>query len=216
MSLSGICVSFGLLVMAAYIHTKDLGINVEAFEWIPITSFSFVILSASLGVLTLPFLVISETMPEKVSSIGFFFGWMWAVANYSIWFADQKFRYINLHEPVVGVLFHHHQIVPISGWVAWHAWMHDFVLDLLDCGRHFHPTVCARNEREKFRWNHEADELSTASSSYCDWKRRERHRNDADCHSTLECEWFENRSLWSMKICIYRRHSRQISFNLEM
>lgn len=46
------------------------GVDVRPFNWIPITSFSFIIFVASLGVLTIPFLVISELMPEKLKNFG--------------------------------------------------------------------------------------------------------------------------------------------------
>lgn len=56
----------GLTILGTYSYLKTLGYTLESFTWIPITSFSFVIFIASWGVLTLPFLVISEIMPEKV------------------------------------------------------------------------------------------------------------------------------------------------------
>lgn len=41
----------------------------DSVSWISVTSFSVAIFSSSVGVLTLPFLVISEVMPEKVSIV---------------------------------------------------------------------------------------------------------------------------------------------------
>lgn len=49
---------------------KSWNLDVKAFSWVPITSFSFVIFIASWAVLTLPFLVISEVMPEKLKDFG--------------------------------------------------------------------------------------------------------------------------------------------------
>lgn len=49
---------------------KSHGYEVESFNWVPICSFSFTIFIASWGVLTLPFLVISEVMPEKLKNFG--------------------------------------------------------------------------------------------------------------------------------------------------
>lgn len=49
---------------------KTWGYNVESFSWVPIASFSFVIFIASFAILTLPFLVISEVMPEKLKDFG--------------------------------------------------------------------------------------------------------------------------------------------------
>lgn len=42
----------------------------ETYNWIPLVSFSFVLFIASLAVLTLPFIVISELMPEKLKEFG--------------------------------------------------------------------------------------------------------------------------------------------------
>lgn len=47
---------------------KVLGHDMTPYGWIPIASFSFVIFIASWGVLTLPFLVMSEILPEKVNT----------------------------------------------------------------------------------------------------------------------------------------------------
>lgn len=38
----------------------------DGWSWIPVASFSFCIFIASWGILTLPFLVIAELMPQKV------------------------------------------------------------------------------------------------------------------------------------------------------
>uniref|UniRef100_A0A336LKQ0 CSON010693 protein n=1 Tax=Culicoides sonorensis TaxID=179676 RepID=A0A336LKQ0_CULSO len=58
--------SLGLAVLGTYINMDAMGVELSAFKWIPLVSFSFVIFIASWGVLTLPFLVLSEIMPEKV------------------------------------------------------------------------------------------------------------------------------------------------------
>lgn len=44
--------------------------NVETYNWIPIASFSFVLFTASLAILTLPFTVIGEIMPESIKEFG--------------------------------------------------------------------------------------------------------------------------------------------------
>lgn len=56
----------GLTGLATYMYFKSLGINVTSYAWVPILCFSFSIFIASFGVLNLPFLVITEIMPEKV------------------------------------------------------------------------------------------------------------------------------------------------------
>lgn len=67
---STIGTALGLAALGAYTMLKTLGYNVESFSWVPIVSFSFVIFIASFAILTLPFLVISEVMPEKLKDFG--------------------------------------------------------------------------------------------------------------------------------------------------
>lgn len=69
-SFSAFGTGIGLTVLGAYSYCKLLGIDVSMFSYVPVTSFSFVIFLASCGVLTLPFVVISEVLPEKIRPIG--------------------------------------------------------------------------------------------------------------------------------------------------
>lgn len=59
---------------------KSWQYDVDAFNWVPVASFSFVIFIASWAVLTLPYLVISEIMPEEIKDFGMSFcgtvGWI--------------------------------------------------------------------------------------------------------------------------------------------
>lgn len=55
-----------LLVLGLYTYLKSLGVNVDGLGWIPVVSFGLVLFIASCGVLPLPFVVISEIIPEKV------------------------------------------------------------------------------------------------------------------------------------------------------
>ncbi len=66
--------SLGLLVFGGYSHLQYVGINLTVISWVPLASFSFTIFIANLGVLTLPFLVVSELVPQKV-------GWIFMVFN---------------------------------------------------------------------------------------------------------------------------------------
>ena len=65
-SVSAIGTAIGLVTLGTYVMLKSWGYEVDSFNWIPIASFSFVIFIASLGVLNLPFVVISEIMPENI------------------------------------------------------------------------------------------------------------------------------------------------------
>ncbi|XP_064541797.1 facilitated trehalose transporter Tret1 [Drosophila montana] len=63
----GICLS--QVVMASHSYLKVLGYDTAGFDWVPIAAFSFMLFIASWGLLTLPFLVISEIMPPKIRSM---------------------------------------------------------------------------------------------------------------------------------------------------
>ncbi|XP_055302940.1 uncharacterized protein LOC129568722 [Sitodiplosis mosellana] len=58
--------ALGLTVLGVYMSLKSSGYPVEAFYWLPVTCFSFVIFVAALGILSIPFIVLAEIMPEKV------------------------------------------------------------------------------------------------------------------------------------------------------
>ncbi|XP_067626049.1 facilitated trehalose transporter Tret1-like [Eurosta solidaginis] len=63
-------VALGHLIFGTYIYLNLLGYNVQDFAWIPVASFSLTILIANLGLVSLPYLVISEIMPPKLRSLG--------------------------------------------------------------------------------------------------------------------------------------------------
>lgn len=60
----------GLSTLGVFSYLKVNNYPVESFSWVPIASFSFVIFIVNWAVFTLPFLVISEIMPEKLKSFG--------------------------------------------------------------------------------------------------------------------------------------------------
>lgn len=64
--MSAVATSFGLVGLGTYMYMKSIGYPLEAFGWVPIACFSFGVFFAYLGIITLPFLVISEILPEKV------------------------------------------------------------------------------------------------------------------------------------------------------
>lgn len=69
-AVSAIGTALGLITLGVYMMLKTWGYEVESYNWIPIASFSFVLFIASWAVLTLPFLVIPEIMPEKLKEFG--------------------------------------------------------------------------------------------------------------------------------------------------
>lgn len=52
---------------------KSWQYDVDAFNWIPVASFSFVIFIASWGILSLPFVIIPEILPENLKNFGMTF-----------------------------------------------------------------------------------------------------------------------------------------------
>lgn len=66
LSFSATGTGLGLCTLGGYTLLKSIGYSLDGLSWLPIASFSFCIFIASWGVLTLPFMVIAEIMPEKV------------------------------------------------------------------------------------------------------------------------------------------------------
>lgn len=67
---SSIGTALGLITLGTYMMLKSWQYDVESFNLIPLISFSFVIFMASLAILTIPFLVISEIMPDNLKDFG--------------------------------------------------------------------------------------------------------------------------------------------------
>ncbi|KAH8403341.1 hypothetical protein KR222_011076 [Zaprionus bogoriensis] len=66
--ISGVGACLSQLSMGGYIYLKLQGYDTHAFDWLPVVAFSFMLFVASLGLLTLPFLVIAEILPAKIRS----------------------------------------------------------------------------------------------------------------------------------------------------
>ncbi|XP_017155265.1 facilitated trehalose transporter Tret1 [Drosophila miranda] len=65
---SAVGIGLGQSAMGSYSYLKVLGYDVSSFGWVPVAGFSFMLLLAASGLLTLPFLVIAEILPPKVRS----------------------------------------------------------------------------------------------------------------------------------------------------
>lgn len=59
--------SGGLAIMGLYSYLDKHGWDMQALDWVPVTSLSFVIFIASIGILPLPFVVLAEVLPQNVS-----------------------------------------------------------------------------------------------------------------------------------------------------
>lgn len=67
LTMSAAGTSLGLAVMGTYSFLDKLHLDLKLFNWVPVTSLSFVIFIASIGILPLPFVVLAEILPNKVS-----------------------------------------------------------------------------------------------------------------------------------------------------
>lgn len=57
-SISAVGIALGQTVLGVYMMLKAQGVDVSAFTWIPLGSFSFVLFLSQFGVLSLPFVVL--------------------------------------------------------------------------------------------------------------------------------------------------------------
>lgn len=67
MGISAFGTSVGLNVLGLYTLAKSQGFDVESLNWIPLVAFSFVIFIANWGLMTLPFMIVSEITHPKVN-----------------------------------------------------------------------------------------------------------------------------------------------------
>lgn len=66
-SLSG-C-TFGLSILGGYMYCSDFGYeSIKSMNWIPVTSLSIVMLASTIGIAPLPFVVMTEVVPQKVKN----------------------------------------------------------------------------------------------------------------------------------------------------
>lgn len=66
MTMSCTGTSLFFLILAAYCNLKKTGADLTGFEWVPVLCLSLVIFIASLGVISLPFVIMTELLPNKV------------------------------------------------------------------------------------------------------------------------------------------------------
>lgn len=78
---------------------KSQQYDVEAFNWIPVASFSFIIFIASFAILNLPFLVISELMPDKVKdlNVSLCIGLLWTLSFIVVKYLPLMIEAIGFH-----------------------------------------------------------------------------------------------------------------------
>lgn len=65
--ISGSGCAIGLIVMGIFSYLFECGFDVSRLNWIPVVSLSFVIFIASIGLIPIPYVIIAEVLPQKVS-----------------------------------------------------------------------------------------------------------------------------------------------------
>lgn len=58
--------SLGYIAIATYSYLKHFRYDVSSFKWVPVTSLSVVIFVGSLGIATLPYIIMPEVIPQKI------------------------------------------------------------------------------------------------------------------------------------------------------
>lgn len=70
LTISAIGTGVGLVCLGGFMYLNTTGFEMPSFSWVPVASFSFTIFIACWGILTLPFVVVSEIMPPKIRNLG--------------------------------------------------------------------------------------------------------------------------------------------------
>ncbi|XP_055640539.1 facilitated trehalose transporter Tret1-2 homolog [Toxorhynchites rutilus septentrionalis] len=96
---SGGGIAFGLGIFSGFTYAKSLGYDVASFSWLPLVCFSFAIFIASMGVLTLPFVVLAEIMPQKIKGFAstFCMALLWIFAFIAIKYFSALFYAFGMH-----------------------------------------------------------------------------------------------------------------------
>lgn len=157
MSFTGTGISHAILATYIYLSSAT-NINLEGFQWVPVVSFSSMIFIASCGALPIPYVIVSEILPDKVSSIhedfNIFQLWILFHANISSknnFTLDSK-RWLDNHFlHFVGSYLCSGSSVPNTTGHDRTARLHLRVFTLLLCHRCLFDNVRARDEGQKLR-----------------------------------------------------------------
>lgn len=66
MILSSSGTAIGLAAMGTYVYFSFKGTDLSSFNWVPVTSLSFAVLSCNIGIIPLVFVILLEVLPPKV------------------------------------------------------------------------------------------------------------------------------------------------------
>lgn len=98
-SVSATGIALGQTVLGLYMMLKSWNVDVSAFTWIPLGSFSFVLFLSQVGVLSLPFVVLAEIMPQKIKdgSVSFCMSLLWLLSFISRKYLPLLIDLIDFH-----------------------------------------------------------------------------------------------------------------------
>ncbi|XP_052892327.1 facilitated trehalose transporter Tret1-like [Anopheles moucheti] len=91
--------AIGLFAMGTHGYLKSQHVDVSAINWIPVASLSFVIFIASVGMLPLTFVILSEILPPKVRSLGgsLCTAFLWTISFLVVKYFPVTVELIGLH-----------------------------------------------------------------------------------------------------------------------
>lgn len=58
--------AIGMAAMGTYVYLSFHGTDLTGFNWVPVTSLSFAVLSCNIGLIPLVFVILLEVLPSKV------------------------------------------------------------------------------------------------------------------------------------------------------
>lgn len=67
-SCSGGAVGLSVMGVYCYLNKHQPNIDVSQYSWIPVVALSFVIYISAIGITPVPYIIISEVLPQKVES----------------------------------------------------------------------------------------------------------------------------------------------------
>uniref|UniRef100_A0A182NGP0 Major facilitator superfamily (MFS) profile domain-containing protein n=1 Tax=Anopheles dirus TaxID=7168 RepID=A0A182NGP0_9DIPT len=91
--------AIGLFAMGTHGYLKSQHVDVSAINWIPVASLSFVIFIASVGLLPLTFVILSEILPPKVRGLGgsLCTAFLWTISFLVVKYFPVMVELIGLH-----------------------------------------------------------------------------------------------------------------------
>lgn len=120
---SGSGCAVGLTVMGIFSYLFECGFDVSQFEWIPVASLSFVIFIASIGLIPIPYVIIAEVLPQKVSETLYFGIFHYCCYNAST-LIDTTDWNNDMHDNGERLGYNNFKSIPISAGKSETVWMY--------------------------------------------------------------------------------------------